>query len=113
MKRFYYLIASFLTFGSFMSCKQITITIQPEIVGMQVADSYRDCYGAHGPEKCLQVKENGAANWQLFYNRIRGFTYEEGYEYELIVNREKVVNPPADGSSLKYTLVKEVSKRKR
>ena len=111
MKRLYYLIALFLTFGPFMSCDRDNV--QPEMVSMQVADSYRDCYGAHAQQKCLQVKENGAYNWQLFYGRIEGFTYEQGYEYELLVKREKVANPPADGSSLKYTLVKEVSKTKR
>ena len=45
----------------------------------------------------------------FFYNQIEGFDYIPGYEYELLVNVEEVANPPAGGSSLKYTLIEEVS----
>ena len=46
----------------------------------------------------------------LFYDQIEGFNYEEGYEYEIVVEVTKVENPPADASSLKYTLIEVVSK---
>ncbi|MCZ7672694.1 MAG: DUF4377 domain-containing protein [Chloroflexi bacterium] len=50
------------------------------------------------------------ARTSFFYNPIVGFTFEPGYEYELKVMVETVENPPADGSSLRYTLVEVVSK---
>ncbi len=78
------------------------------IVGPQTAD----CTGV-APMKCLQVKENSSENWTNFYSNIEGFTYEPGYEYVLKVKIEKIANPPADGSSIKYTLVKEISKTKK
>ncbi len=78
------------------------------IVGPQTAD----CTGV-APMKCLQVKENASASWTNFYSNIEGFTYEPGYEYVLKVKTEKIANPPADGSSIKYTLVKQVSKTKK
>ncbi|SDR03685.1 protein of unknown function [Chryseobacterium soldanellicola] len=78
------------------------------IVGPQTAD----CTGV-APMKCLQVKENQTGNWTNFYSNIEGFTYEPGYEYVLKVKTEKVENPPADGSSIKYILVKQVSKTKK
>lgn len=78
------------------------------IVGPQTAD----CTGV-APMKCLQVKENASGNWTNFYSNIEGFTYEPGYEYVLKVKTEKIENPPADGSSIKYTLVKQVSKTKK
>jgi hypothetical protein len=78
------------------------------IVGPQTAD----CTGV-APMKCLQVKENTSENWSNFYSNIEGFTYEPGYEYVLKVKTEKIANPPADGSSIKYTLVKQVSKTKK
>nr|WP_291063080.1 MULTISPECIES: DUF4377 domain-containing protein [unclassified Empedobacter] len=34
-----------------------------------------------------------------------------GYEYQNIVSPSKVQNPPADASSLKYNLLKVVSKK--
>ena len=78
------------------------------IVGPQTAD----CTGV-APMKCLQVKEKASEDWTNFYTNIEGFTYEPGYEYVLKVKTEKIANPPADGSSIKYTLVKQVSKTKK
>jgi len=47
------------------------------------------------------------------YSGIEGFTYEEGNEYVLEIKEEKIDNPPADGSSVKCILVKEISKIKK
>ncbi|AZA55234.1 DUF4377 domain-containing protein [Chryseobacterium sp. G0201] len=71
-----------------------------------------DCTGV-GPMKCLQVKENTSEKWTYFYDHIQGFTYEPGYEYVLKVKTEKIENPPMDASSIKYTLIKQVSKTKK
>jgi heat shock protein HslJ len=57
----------------------------------------------------MQVREDPNGEWQLFYNPIEGFTFEPGFTYELRVNVATIANPPADGSSLKYTLVEVVS----
>jgi len=70
-----------------------------------------DCMGV-GPMRCIQVRELESAEWERFYGRIEGFSYEEGYAYELRVKREPVANPPANGSSLRTLLVKIVSKKK-
>jgi hypothetical protein len=78
------------------------------IVGPETAD----CTGV-APMKCLQVKEKQSESWTNFYSNIEGFTYEPGYEYILKVKTEKIVNPPADASSIKYTLIKQVSKTKK
>lgn len=77
-----------------------------------VAPQTVDCTGV-APMKCLQVKETQSGNWTNFYSNIEGFTYEPGYEYVLKVKTEKIQNPPADASSIKYTLVKQVSKIKK
>ena len=34
-------------------------------------------------------------------------TSRKGYEYELVVRVEKIENPPADASNLKYSLVND------
>ncbi|MDQ0594845.1 hypothetical protein QFZ37_003214 [Chryseobacterium ginsenosidimutans] len=78
------------------------------IVGPETAD----CTGV-APMKCLQVKENNSAEWTNFYSNIEGFTYEPGFEYVLKVKTEKLNNVPADASSIKYILVKQVSKTKK
>ncbi|MFK7050258.1 DUF4377 domain-containing protein [Flavobacterium columnare] len=63
--------------------------------------------------ECLQIKwSKNQKEWDFFYNTIQGFKYEKGNEYELVIKEEKVENPPADGSNVKYTLIKEVSKKR-
>lgn len=79
---------------------------------LTVASETRDCYGV-GIRQCMLVKHNAAEPWTFFYGNIEGFEYEPGYEYVLEVKTEKVENPPADASSLKYSLVKIVSREKK
>lgn len=67
-----------------------------------------DCEGV-APRRCLQVRESESEEWTYFYSTIEGFDYEEGTRYELLVSIEEVPNPPADASSLRYTLVEIVS----
>ena len=69
-----------------------------------------DCVGV-APQKCYMVREDPAEDWRFFYSQIAGFEYEPGYQYELLVREEKVANPPADGSSLRWELVEVVSKK--
>ncbi len=76
---------------------------------LYVGPKLEDCTGV-AAQKCMMVKESPDADYQYFYQPIEGFDYEEGYEYEIVVKEEKVENPPADGSSVKYSLVEVVSK---
>jgi heat shock protein HslJ len=76
-----------------------TLYVGPELV---------DCVGV-GPMQCMQVKENPADPYSFFYQQIEGFTFEPGFEYELLVRVTTVENPPADGSSLSYALVSVVN----
>ncbi|MCE2593287.1 DUF4377 domain-containing protein [Motilimonas cestriensis] len=69
----------------------------------------KECTGV-GPMICLQVKTPEAQQWQLFYQDINGFTYEPGFHYQLQVKKEAVNNPAADASSVKYSLIKIISK---
>ena len=81
-----------------------------ELSTMFVGPVLVDCEG-EGPQKCMLVKENPEDEYQLFYDQIEGFDYEEGFEYELEVEVEQVENPPAGGSSLKWTLVRILNKQ--
>jgi len=84
-------------------------TPEPETKTLYIGPALEDCSGV-GQQTCMMVKESPDGDYHLFYQPIEGFDYEEGYEYEIVVNVEKVENPPADASSLKYILVKIVSK---
>ncbi len=89
---------------------ETTIPAEGEVQTWYVGPQTVDCVGV-APQKCLLVKQNPEDEYQLFYNSIEGFEYEEGYQYELLVLVEPVENPPADASSLKYTLVEQVNKQ--
>lgn len=70
-----------------------------------------DCTGV-APMRCLQYRETPDGDWKNWYSGIEGFNFEDGYFYTLEVKETKIANPPADGSSIKWTLVKEVKKEK-
>ena len=74
-----------------------------------IASERVPCTGV-APMQCLQVREASDRPWQYFYSEIEGFTHEPGYAYELRVREEKVADPPADGSSLRWQLLEVVSK---
>lgn len=76
-----------------------------------IADHLVNCEGV-APQKCMLIKEKIVDDWTTFYDQIEGFDYEEGYEYLLNVKIKKIKNPPADGSSLKYTLIEVFEKKK-
>lgn len=63
-----------------------------------------DCEGS-APQTCMQIAESEDGEYEYFYDQIAGFTFVEGTSYVLDVTIADVENPPADGSSLAYTLV--------
>ena len=84
------------------SVKEITIYVSSET---------GESYGFNStPEECMLVKfDNPNGEWEhLGLYGIEGFTYVKGHEYELRVKMTTLANPPADGYSHKYLLVKIV-----
>lgn len=100
MKRLIYFLPVLLVFSSCSTQNAVRYT---------VASRTADCVGV-APQKCLLIKKGDSKEWEFFYSQIEGFSYEEGYEYVLDVKETKLENVPADASSTKYELVKEISK---
>ncbi len=75
---------------------------------LEVAPTKVDCFGMVAM-KCLQVRETGG-QWGNFFAPIEGFDFKEGSRYRLQVKVSQVANPPADGSSLRYQLVRVLDK---
>lgn len=63
------------------------------------------------PELCYWVKIDDNPVWQICHCQIDGFNYESGYEYELLIQVQKVLEPLQDASSHQYTLLSIVSKQ--
>lgn len=75
-----------------------------------------DCTGV-AKMKCLQIQESPTLDpekWQFFYDQIEGFEYQPGFIYKLSVKKEKLdpASVPADGSSIKYSLLEVLDKNK-
>lgn len=62
--------------------------------------------------ECLVYRNAETGLWSMLYSGIEGFAYDPNYAVELEVRTERVDNPPADGSSIRYIQVREVARHK-
>lgn len=96
-----------LSFGACNSSRQAKTSDRV----LYVAPFTKPCSAGVMQKDCLLVKwETTSGEWSFFYDDIEGFDYQKGYQYKLLVHEEPVENPPADASSIHYTLVKILSK---
>ena len=79
---------------AFFSCTS-TLYLAPKQV---------DCTGA-SEQKCYLIRKSTEGNWIMHYQAIVGLDYEPGFSYKIKVKKEKIRNPPMDGSSFSYHLV--------
>lgn len=56
------------------------------------------------------VKTGPNAGWEISTAHIEGFTFEKGYQTEMLVRIEPIPNPPADGPGYRYTMEKPISR---
>ena len=72
-----------------------------------------DSMGEH-PIECMRVMtEDEPGRWQnLYFSKVKGFTYERGHEYVLRVKRTILANPPQDASNRTYELVRILADKK-
>ncbi len=80
-----------------------------EALTLEVAAETQPCIGEMR-QRCLQVRAPGDESWRLFYEPIMGFEHVEGVRYLLEVARRPVEDPPADGSSFTYRLVRVIER---
>ncbi len=92
--------------GLFFACSNDDV--QPQTIEMRV-NHFQNTGIAESPVLTLLIQQGddiGTDNWTKFYSTIEGFNYEPGIIYNLSIKSESIDNPPADGSSKKYTLLK-------
>ncbi len=78
---------------------------------MDIAAQRRRCVG-EAVQKCLVVRRDGDTAWTNFYDPIEGFTHETGYRYRVLLERQVVPPPAAEGSSFRYRLVRILSRER-
>ena len=100
------------TLHSLVSLPFLAMTIvgcagETETTRLWVGPERVECEGV-APMMCLQVAYGEDEEYQYFYDEIEGFDYQEGTSYVIDVEITKVADPPADASSLSYSLVEIV-----
>ena len=76
---------------------------------------YYDLFDAERehPIEGMQIQEKGETRWScVHFAIITGFTYEKGNEYELLVKKTTLANPPQDTSNVRYELIRIISQKK-
>jgi len=89
-------------------CGSSDSTAQGDTVRMWIGPELIDCEGV-APMQCMEVAYSENGETELFYDSITGLDYQEGTSYVVDVAVTEVADPPADASSLSYTLVDIVS----
>ena len=74
-----------------------------------ISDLKQPCVGV-GPMDCLVYRNAETGAWSYLYSEISGFEYDPNYAVEIEVRSEKIENPPADGSSIRYVMVREIAR---
>ena len=93
------------------ACQGTTEPLE-RLVKFEIAESLATCSDwTDAIRTCMVVREPPRDTARLMYEgSIEGFTFEPGYSYELMVAIVRVRNPPADGSSERYVLVRQLRK---
>jgi heat shock protein HslJ len=74
-----------------------------------VANHKAECTGV-ARQMCYLLKNSVNGEWKNYHGEIEGFDYKEGYEYEILVRKQTIDNPPADAPSFNYVIVDVVKK---
>ena len=102
-----YIILLFISAFALGACdKNEDYTVREWTVASQLGISH----GFHTLQPVLLVKANDDTSWRAVYEGIEGFDFEAGYEYRLRIKAEQLPDTPQDGSSIRYTLLEQISK---
>lgn len=70
---------------SLFSCENKGLpTLEKKLI---IASQKVDCVGLVAQE-CFLVKKQENQDWEYIYDAIIGFSYQEGFEYEILVSEE-------------------------
>ncbi len=97
------LLLLLISVGILFSCSD---NDEQQIIDMRI-NHYQNTGIGEGLFLTLMIQQDdaiGSDTWNKFYSTIEGFDYQPGIVYDITVIVEEISNPPADGSSLKYTL---------
>ncbi len=84
-----------------------TNTPLPERIRLYIAPETGPCE-SDPAQDCLLARRSQVDRWGAIEGPIEGFAYEAGFEYELVVERQKIEETAGAGDAFQYTLVEIV-----
>ena len=94
-----------------MICSSSVSFGQNQLKKIFVAGHYGQCHSLN-QSKCLLIRDSAKSEWINHFGNIEGFKYEEGNEYELIVEVHTTKNSADDTTSYHLALSKILVKKK-
>ncbi len=89
--------------------KRITNLNESKITTLVVNEEKINCE-TNPNAKCLLIKKEGAKSFEIFYQNIEGFVFEEGCQQTILVNERYVENPMIKQVLPIYTYIKTLKK---
>ncbi len=102
------IVASLLVTATLVGCDLVGLG-DGETVVYEVAGQKASCTGLF-QTLCLQVREPGEEDFYHLHGTPAGFEYQWGFEYVIEVEETPIEEPPADGSSIRRSLERIVSR---
>jgi hypothetical protein len=107
----------FLTTASFAGngLPRFGCVISSELITMRIQAHKVSCDGFSADKMCFMVQKGasiGTDFWEELPEPIDGFSFEDGYTYDLSIRITMRENPAENESKFKYELVKVISKKK-
>lgn len=112
IRQFLFLVMSLMVLTSCNLSDDEVPTDRKETITLYVSSEIGYMTGLCGStHECMLIKEKGSPSWKTWeFGGIVGFSFEKGYEYELLVTKTTYANPPADGYGCSYELIRIFSK---
>lgn len=89
----------------------VSNAVNTKIMTLVVNEDKAPCSGI--PEnKCLLILEKGGKEFELFYQDIKGFEYEDGVRQTIQVSKRHIENPLVIQTEPVYTFIKVISKER-
>ena len=100
-----------LALAAIAACSSTGPSGPARVYTVEVAPTLGECMSWVYSWPCLQVRTAPDGAFQSQLTSIEGFAFEWGHEYILQVEEYIIPDPPADGSSRRYELVRVLSDR--
>ncbi|MEC5396041.1 DUF4377 domain-containing protein [Bergeyella sp. RCAD1439] len=113
LKLLFFMLITMLTVGCLREGEEkdkisiVTATVHHQYADLKIPPFFETVV------KGLKIKETNFTEW-IVITGIEGFAYEEGFEYELKLQKTYLSNPPQDSpSNVTYKLLEILSKKQK